>query len=149
MALFVASAPATAHRRLTSLKQQGLVSVDESSRDLRVKLVVPTRKALGRHTRAFSDRLNRGDTYQTNKLHALWAHLIAEITLNRGVFPYEEDWWSVDGLVTRMSSAPLKQPFVVATPKDGFGSVQPTDREGRRPLEVAAAIRGNRTKSRK
>ena len=46
MALSVAGAPATVHRKLTSLKKQGRVSVDESSRDLRVKIVVPTRKAL-------------------------------------------------------------------------------------------------------
>lgn len=46
MALSVAGAPATVHRKLTSLKNQGLVSVDESSDDLRVKTVVPTRKAL-------------------------------------------------------------------------------------------------------
>ncbi|WP_250508265.1 MULTISPECIES: hypothetical protein [unclassified Caballeronia] len=46
MALSVAGAPATVHRKLTNLKSQGLVSVDESSDDLRVKTVVPTRKAL-------------------------------------------------------------------------------------------------------
>ncbi|SAK83063.1 hypothetical protein AWB76_05698 [Caballeronia temeraria] len=46
MALSVAGAPATVHRKLTSLRKQGLVSVDESSDDLRVKTVVPTRKAL-------------------------------------------------------------------------------------------------------
>ncbi|MDB6105453.1 MAG: hypothetical protein JWO52_5452 [Gammaproteobacteria bacterium] len=44
------------------------------------------------YTRVFSDRFNRGDTYQTNKLHALWAHVIAESTVNRVIFPYEEDW---------------------------------------------------------
>jgi DNA-binding MarR family transcriptional regulator len=42
----VAGAPATVHRKLTNLRNQGLVSVDESSDDLRVKTVVPTRKAL-------------------------------------------------------------------------------------------------------
>ncbi|KND56807.1 hypothetical protein BSCH_01394 [Candidatus Paraburkholderia schumanniana] len=47
MALSVAGAPATVHRKLTSLKkQQGLVSVDESSDNLRIKTVAPTRKAL-------------------------------------------------------------------------------------------------------
>jgi hypothetical protein len=46
MALSVAGAPATVHRKLTNLRNQGLVSVDESSDDLRVKTVVPTRKAL-------------------------------------------------------------------------------------------------------
>lgn len=46
MALSVAGAPATVHRKLTSLKMQGLVSVDESAEDLRIKTVVPTRKAL-------------------------------------------------------------------------------------------------------
>ena len=45
-ALSDAGAPATVHRKLTSLKKQGLVSVDECRDDLRVKLVVPTRKAL-------------------------------------------------------------------------------------------------------
>ena len=39
-------APATVHRKLTNLRKQGLVSVDESSDDLRIKTVVPTRKAL-------------------------------------------------------------------------------------------------------
>ncbi|MFM0140474.1 winged helix-turn-helix domain-containing protein [Caballeronia grimmiae] len=46
MALSVAGAPATVHRKLTSLKTQGLVTVDESSDDLRIKTVAPTRKAL-------------------------------------------------------------------------------------------------------
>jgi hypothetical protein len=46
MAVSVAGAPATVHRRLTSLKKQGLVSLDEDSSDLRIKIVVPTRKAL-------------------------------------------------------------------------------------------------------
>ncbi|MFM0052768.1 winged helix-turn-helix domain-containing protein [Caballeronia grimmiae] len=46
MALSVAGAPATVHRKLTNLRNQGLVSVDESTDDLRVKTVVPTRKAL-------------------------------------------------------------------------------------------------------
>ena len=46
MALSVAGAPATVHRKLTSLKKRGLVSVDESSDDLRIKTVAPTRKAL-------------------------------------------------------------------------------------------------------
>ncbi|SAK82757.1 hypothetical protein AWB75_05301 [Caballeronia catudaia] len=46
MALSVAGAPATVHRKLTSLRKQGLVSVGESSDDLRIKTVVPTRKAL-------------------------------------------------------------------------------------------------------
>ncbi|VXB36491.1 conserved hypothetical protein [Burkholderia sp. 8Y] len=46
MTLSVAGAPATVHRKLTSLKNQGLVSVDESSDDLRIKTVAPTRKAL-------------------------------------------------------------------------------------------------------
>lgn len=46
MALSGAGAPATVYRRLTSLREQGLVSVDESADDLRVKTVAPTRKAL-------------------------------------------------------------------------------------------------------
>ncbi|EKS70807.1 hypothetical protein BURK_012853 [Burkholderia sp. SJ98] len=46
MALSIAGAPATVHRKLTNLRKQGLVSVDESSDDLRIKTVVPTRKAL-------------------------------------------------------------------------------------------------------
>lgn len=46
MALSVAGAPATVHRKLTSLKKQGLVSVDESSDDLRIKTVAPTPMAL-------------------------------------------------------------------------------------------------------
>ena len=46
MALSAAGAPATVHRKLTRLKEQGLVSVDETSADLRIKTVVPTRKAL-------------------------------------------------------------------------------------------------------
>ncbi|WP_250454762.1 winged helix-turn-helix domain-containing protein [Caballeronia sp. ATUFL_M2_KS44] len=46
MALSAAGAPATVHRKLTSLKNQGLVSVDENSGDLRIKTVTPTRKAL-------------------------------------------------------------------------------------------------------
>jgi DNA-binding IclR family transcriptional regulator len=46
MALSAAGAPATVHRKLARLRQEGLVSVDESSIDLRTKTVVPTRKAL-------------------------------------------------------------------------------------------------------
>jgi Fe2+ or Zn2+ uptake regulation protein len=46
MSLSAAGAPATVHRKLTSLRKQGLVSVDESGSDLRRKTVVPTRKAL-------------------------------------------------------------------------------------------------------
>jgi hypothetical protein len=46
MAISAAGAPATVHRKLTRLKEQGLVSVDELSSDLRTKTVVPTRKAL-------------------------------------------------------------------------------------------------------
>jgi DNA-binding IclR family transcriptional regulator len=46
MALSSAGAPATVHRKLMSLKQQGLVSVDERSGDLRIKTVTPTGKAL-------------------------------------------------------------------------------------------------------
>ncbi|WP_087633688.1 hypothetical protein [Caballeronia telluris] len=46
MALSVAGAPATVHRKLTSLKKQGLVSVDGSSDDLRIKTVAPTPMAL-------------------------------------------------------------------------------------------------------
>jgi hypothetical protein len=46
MALSVAGAPATVHRKLTRLKKQGLVSVDESSDDLRIKTVAPTPMAL-------------------------------------------------------------------------------------------------------
>ena len=41
-----AGAPATIHRKLARLKTHGLVSVDESSEDLRIKTVVPTPKAL-------------------------------------------------------------------------------------------------------
>ncbi|WP_277185409.1 winged helix-turn-helix domain-containing protein [Caballeronia sp. BR00000012568055] len=46
MAVSSAGAPATVHRKLTSLKKRGLVSVDENSDDLRIKTVKPTRKAL-------------------------------------------------------------------------------------------------------
>jgi Fe-S-cluster formation regulator IscX/YfhJ len=46
MALSIAGAPATVHRKLARLRREGLVSVDESSTDLRAKTVVPTRKAL-------------------------------------------------------------------------------------------------------
>jgi hypothetical protein len=46
MSLSVVGAPATVHRKLTSLKTKGLVSVEETIEDLRVKRVVPTRKAL-------------------------------------------------------------------------------------------------------
>src|ERR1700704_6354505 len=46
MALSVAGAPATVYRKLSRLRQEGLVSVDESSTDLRTKTVVPTRLAL-------------------------------------------------------------------------------------------------------
>jgi hypothetical protein len=46
MSLSTAGAPATVHRKLTSLKNHGLVTVDESSDDLRIKTVVPTRRAL-------------------------------------------------------------------------------------------------------
>ena len=46
MALSVAGAPATVYRKLTSLRKQGLVAVVESNDDLRIKTVVPTRKAL-------------------------------------------------------------------------------------------------------
>jgi Fe2+ or Zn2+ uptake regulation protein len=46
MSLSSAGAPATVHRKLASLRKQGLVSVNESDDDLRIKTVVPTRKAL-------------------------------------------------------------------------------------------------------
>jgi len=46
MALSTAGAPATVHRKLTRLKEQGLVTLDETAADLRTKCVVPTRKAL-------------------------------------------------------------------------------------------------------
>jgi hypothetical protein len=46
MSLSVAGAPATVHRKLTNLKKQGLVSVHESDIDLRVRMLVPTRRAL-------------------------------------------------------------------------------------------------------
>jgi DNA-binding MarR family transcriptional regulator len=51
MALSVAGAPATVHRKLARLRQEGLVSVDESGTDLRSKTVVPTRKALAYYER--------------------------------------------------------------------------------------------------
>jgi DNA-binding MarR family transcriptional regulator len=46
MSLSVAGAPATVHRKLTNLREQGLVSVEESLDNLRVKTVVPTGRAL-------------------------------------------------------------------------------------------------------
>jgi DNA-binding MarR family transcriptional regulator len=46
MALSVAGAPATVHRKLTRLKEQGLVTLDENNADQRTKTVVPTQKAL-------------------------------------------------------------------------------------------------------
>jgi DNA-binding IclR family transcriptional regulator len=46
MALSIVGAPATVYRKLTNLRKQGLVSVDESNNDLRIKTVAPTRKAL-------------------------------------------------------------------------------------------------------
>jgi hypothetical protein len=46
MSLSAAGAPATVHRKLTSLRKRGLVSVNESSDDLRIKTVTPTRQAL-------------------------------------------------------------------------------------------------------
>jgi DNA-binding transcriptional regulator YhcF (GntR family) len=46
MALSVAGAPATVHRKLTRLKKQGLVTLDETGADQRTKSVVPTPKAL-------------------------------------------------------------------------------------------------------
>lgn len=44
------------------------------------------------YTRAFSDRFSRSDTYQTDKLYALWAHLIAESTVSRELFLHRENW---------------------------------------------------------
>jgi len=38
--------PAAGHRKRARLRREGLVSVDESSTDLRAKTVVPTRLAL-------------------------------------------------------------------------------------------------------
>jgi DNA-binding IclR family transcriptional regulator len=46
MSLSAAGAPATVHRKLASLKKHGLVAMDESHGDLRVKTVVPTPRAL-------------------------------------------------------------------------------------------------------
>jgi hypothetical protein len=46
MALSAAGAPATVHRRLAKLKEQGLVTLDEAQADARTKTVVPTQKAL-------------------------------------------------------------------------------------------------------
>jgi DNA-binding IclR family transcriptional regulator len=46
MALSTAGAPATVHRKLAKLKEQGLVMLDESGVDQRTKTVVPTQKAL-------------------------------------------------------------------------------------------------------
>jgi hypothetical protein len=46
MALSAAGAPATVHRKLERLKTKGLVAMGEASRDLRIKTVVPTPKAL-------------------------------------------------------------------------------------------------------
>jgi DNA-binding transcriptional regulator YhcF (GntR family) len=47
MALSIAGAPATVHRRLTKLRNQGLVELDETiTADQRTKSVVPTQKAL-------------------------------------------------------------------------------------------------------
>ncbi|KND58632.1 hypothetical protein BVER_06383 [Candidatus Burkholderia verschuerenii] len=46
MALSVAGAPATVHRKLSRLKEHGLVTLDESGADQRTKAVVPTKKAL-------------------------------------------------------------------------------------------------------
>jgi DNA-binding IclR family transcriptional regulator len=46
MALSMAGAPATVHRKLTRLREQGLVSLDETAGDQRTKSVVPTQKAL-------------------------------------------------------------------------------------------------------
>ncbi len=44
------------------------------------------------YTRAFKDRFGRSDTYRTDKLHALWAHLIAETTANSELSLYTQDW---------------------------------------------------------
>ncbi|MBC8740449.1 winged helix-turn-helix domain-containing protein [Paraburkholderia sp. UCT31] len=46
MGLSAAGAPATIHRKLTRLKQQGLVTLQEASSDQRIKTVVPTPKAV-------------------------------------------------------------------------------------------------------
>jgi hypothetical protein len=43
------------------------------------------------YTRAFGERFGRDDTYDTRKLRALWAHLIAESTMSRLTF-HQEDW---------------------------------------------------------
>ncbi len=46
MALSMAGAPATVHRKLTKLKEQGVASLDETIGDQRTKAVVPPQKAL-------------------------------------------------------------------------------------------------------
>jgi DNA-binding IclR family transcriptional regulator len=47
MALSFAGAPATVHRKLTKLREQGLVKLDDTiNADQRTKAVVPTPKAL-------------------------------------------------------------------------------------------------------
>jgi DNA-binding transcriptional regulator YhcF (GntR family) len=46
MALSTAGAPATVHRKLTRLREQGLIKLDETSMDQRTKTVVPTKKTL-------------------------------------------------------------------------------------------------------
>jgi hypothetical protein len=42
------------------------------------------------YTRAFSERFGRDDSYDSQKLRALWLHLIEANTTSRTVFPYEE-----------------------------------------------------------
>ncbi|MEZ2354324.1 winged helix-turn-helix domain-containing protein [Caballeronia sp. RCC_10] len=46
MALSEGGSPATVHRKLNNLKIKGLISFEESAKDLRIKNVIPTRKAL-------------------------------------------------------------------------------------------------------
>ncbi|WP_250517390.1 hypothetical protein [Caballeronia sp. INDeC2] len=46
MSLPIGGAPATLHRKLTRLKNLGLVSMDEKADDMRAKTVSPTRSAL-------------------------------------------------------------------------------------------------------
>lgn len=44
------------------------------------------------YTRAFSEQFGRSNTYRTDKLRALWTHLIAESTVNNDRIPSIEDW---------------------------------------------------------
>jgi hypothetical protein len=43
------------------------------------------------YTRAFGERFGRDGTYETQKLRALWSHLIAESTISKTTFRHE-DW---------------------------------------------------------